>query len=119
MPDTAYINASTPEEKKRVLSKLDAMTRRAVREVREFLPECGCISQEFAYGVHYTERKNVVCWFHQARRAQKECDNHASWVGVGFSKRIAKSSNSEDPPAGHMHCGCLIEDVLIEFYFWK
>jgi hypothetical protein len=39
--------------------------------------------------------------------------------GIGYMKKISKKNNTVEPEDGHMHCGCAIEDVLMEFLFWK
>ncbi|KDR65233.1 hypothetical protein GALMADRAFT_43504, partial [Galerina marginata CBS 339.88] len=35
--------------------------------------------------------------------------------GVGYKPDL----QSKERPKGHMSCGCSIDDVLLEFYFWK
>ncbi|KAJ4484529.1 hypothetical protein C8R41DRAFT_725289, partial [Lentinula lateritia] len=39
-------------------------------------------------------------------------------TGVPKAPTKAKSRPA-DPPVGYMHCGCELDLVLLEFYYWK
>lgn len=94
--------------------------RHAVREVRTFLPEAGYTSQKVAMLVHLTSSNNYICRYHQNHRGHHKSDNLLSFQGVAYQKAIfRKKSDNRPPNKDHMHCGCFINDVLLEFLFWK
>jgi hypothetical protein len=69
-----------------------------------------------------TTRDNSICRYHQKYRAHKQVDGYkGNYVvkGVSFTKTISRKGNVTEPKAGHLHCGCAVDDVLMEFFFWK
>jgi hypothetical protein len=41
-------------------------------------------------------------------------------VGVPHAKSLSHSAKDVTvPPEGHLHCGCNIDVVLLDFFFWK
>ncbi|KDR82239.1 hypothetical protein GALMADRAFT_207525 [Galerina marginata CBS 339.88] len=118
-----YLNATTEQGRQRALNdSLRVGLRRTVREVQEFLPESSYASKEIAVQVHLASSKNFLCRYHSYFRG----DSHAGWdctdrlTGMGYPKRLCSQSNGVfAPKPGHMHCGCGIDEVLLEFFFWK
>ena len=111
---------ATPNGLKKALDGIQVKIRRAAREVQEFLPESSYRSLHAAMQVHLASTQNYVCRFHGARRGYIAFDNVSSFVGVGHPKVLStpKKRDVKLEP-GHMNCGCSIEDVLLEFFFWK
>ena len=65
---------------------------------------------------------NYICRYHQKYRHHHQYDGYeGEYVvkGISFLKTVSKRSNGTNPQEGHMHCGCAINDVLLEFMFWK
>ncbi|KDR72096.1 hypothetical protein GALMADRAFT_213535 [Galerina marginata CBS 339.88] len=119
----AYLNATTEQARQRALNdSLRVGLRRTAREVQEFLPESSYASKEVAVQIHLASSKNFVCRYHSYYRADghAECDRADRLTGVGYPKRLCSPTNGVFPPKpGHMHCGCGIDEVLLEYFFWK
>lgn len=97
--------------------KLHVSIRGLARKYQAFLPASSYLSREVALAVHSTNVDNYKCRFHQKFRSQKKHDGAGRYVveGVGFKPDLS----AETRKAEHMNCGCPIEDVLLEFFFWK
>ncbi|KAF8881349.1 hypothetical protein BD779DRAFT_1445624, partial [Infundibulicybe gibba] len=90
---------------------------RQIREVQELLPEAATTSPALALSIFYTVRKNYICRYHQKYRNHHQ---HDGFRGGYIVKGPAYKKDYEaDPEPGHMHCGCAIDVVLAEFFFWK
>jgi hypothetical protein len=95
-------------------------TRRLARTVQEFVQQAATVSEEVALTMHKTGEGNIICRFHQKCRSDvkhdglKDNKKGYSIEGVAFKKTLGG-----DCQPGHMHCGCAIDDVLLEFIFWK
>jgi hypothetical protein len=79
-------------------------------------------SKELALHIFLTVRGNYICRYHQKYRGHEQYDGFdGNYVvkGVSYVKTISKKGNEIPPKPGHMHCGCAIDDVLMEFMFWK
>ncbi|KAF8869957.1 hypothetical protein BD779DRAFT_1479300 [Infundibulicybe gibba] len=89
--------------------KLPSGLRRQIREVQELLPEAATTSFALALSIFYTiSSKN---------RNHYQRDG---FEGEYLVKGPAYEKDYDaDPQPGHMHCGCSINVVLMEFYFWK
>ncbi|KAJ2915827.1 hypothetical protein MD484_g4585, partial [Candolleomyces efflorescens] len=90
-------------------------TRRLAREIAEFLPEAATTNRDLATLCFLSAQGNYICRYHGHSRWNKECDSAILLVGVGHPKSIG----SPNPPPNHMHCGCSIDDVLLDFIFFK
>lgn len=94
--------------------------RRAARVVCGFLPEAGYTSRRVALLVHWTKKGNCICQLHQDHRNFKSNDSASDFFGVAYEKTLnSKKDDNRTAKPLHMHCGCLIDDVLLEFFFWK
>lgn len=117
---TRVLNATSPKARQTALDNIEVSIRRAAREVRAFLPESSYFSKEIALQIHLASSKNYVCRFHSKNRAYKSFDNVITLTGVGHPKAYSGNRDGQTArQAGHMTCGCSIDDVLIEFYIWK
>ncbi len=97
--------------------------RRAARTICGFLPEAGTTSRSSALLCLTTSPLNILCRTHHMRHSASKCDSVTHFRGVAYSKSLsARGTGIKDPRTpepNHMHCGCLIDDALLEFFFWK
>ena len=94
--------------------------RRTARVICEFLPECAYTSRRITLLVHWTTKGNCICRHHHDHRCLKKHDSPVAFWGVAYLRQLnrAKDDCIGSKPL-HMHCGCLIEHVLFDFWFWK
>lgn len=90
--------------------------------VPNLVPEAATTSREAAVMVHTNSFLNVVCRFHvsdkkYARDGMLISDNRIH--GVAYKGDYGNSKAPVIPRLNHMNCGCLISDVLLEFFLWK
>ncbi|KAJ4470357.1 hypothetical protein C8J55DRAFT_491817 [Lentinula edodes] len=104
---------------------ISAKIRRLSQEVPWFVPEGGTMSRELSIRL-LTSRQGNLCPYHavkdKAIRAHDEDGKRDSQDPslTGVPKRPTKAkSHPGDPPVGYMHCGCELDLVLLEFYYWK
>ncbi|KDR73873.1 hypothetical protein GALMADRAFT_212113 [Galerina marginata CBS 339.88] len=116
-----YFTASTPAKKQTALKNIEVGIRRAGRDVQQFLPESAHLSIEVAIIFHLTSARNMVCRYHQRHRARThhQHDTVISLAGVGYPRKLSSTDHEVPPPAGHMNCGCAVDDVLFEYFIWK
>ncbi|PPQ80933.1 hypothetical protein CVT26_014755 [Gymnopilus dilepis] len=97
--------------------RIDVTIRQLAREYQAFLPESSDQTRALAMVIHYTETDNHQCRYHRTNRGKKESDGTGKYrvEGVAYQADLA----SKKPRDHHMHCGCAIDDVLLEYYFWK
>ena len=91
---------------------------RLIQENQELFPETATHLKELAMHIFLTACGNYICRYHQKDQAHNQYDGlDGEYIikGVGYMKKVSKSSNTTDPDEGHMHCGCAIDDVLMEF----
>lgn len=98
--------------------------RRTARDVQDFLPETGLKSCELALLVHANCFLNYQCRYHERSKNRTKYDGHEvsgyKLHGVAYQMKLGHStSNRVMAKHGFMHCGCYIEDVLLDFFFWK
>ncbi|KAH9480107.1 hypothetical protein JR316_0006704 [Psilocybe cubensis] len=99
--------------------------RRSLRHVQSLLPEKCFESRRVAIAIHMTSHGNLICRFHKRYPKTKFFDNGPGLYRVrGVPKKPVYRYRVEDAATplretGYMSCGCLIDDVLLEFYFWK
>lgn len=110
----AVLEAKTEKERLDALENIDSSTKRAAREVQDFLPESAFLSKEIALTFHRASTKNFQCRFHTKNRGHTQHDAIGVFVGVGYGKQLSQTA-----PPNHMHCGCEINDILLEYYIWK
>ncbi|KAF8885614.1 hypothetical protein BD779DRAFT_1442259 [Infundibulicybe gibba] len=94
--------------------------RKKIREIQELLPRAATTSKELAYSIFWTSQGNSICRYHQKFRGHKQHDGEhtgaAPYIvqGPAYSKSLKGTASP-----GHMHCGCSIDVVLMDFFFWK
>ena len=96
--------------------------RRAARNICQFLPQAATTSRESAILVFWTAKGNLVCRYHQDHRNVEHHDSPEVFHGVAYLKELnteIKTVPQLIHKPLHMHCGCLIEHVLFDFWFWK
>ncbi|KAH9477984.1 hypothetical protein JR316_0010217 [Psilocybe cubensis] len=96
------------------LPSLKVKHRKALRMLQFMHPELCITHRQVALGIHMTSHLNLVCRYHERSSMVKKCDNETHIAGVAY-----RADYSAAPQEGHMNCGCLIDDVLLDFYFWK
>ena len=68
-----------------------------------------------------TIQSNLVCRYHIRHQKRKEFDASSTNLveGVAYRPKYGSKANPVKPEEGYMNCGCLIDDVLYDFFFWK
>ncbi|KAF9471928.1 hypothetical protein BDN70DRAFT_938572 [Pholiota conissans] len=101
-------------------------SRKTIRQVRHIGPQAAQISYDLALVVHENHWDNKQCRFHERTKNFGDVDgkldpkNSTVVYGVAHKSTIgAKKGTSTPPEEGFMHCGCQINEVLLDFYFWK
>ncbi|KDR72068.1 hypothetical protein GALMADRAFT_213516 [Galerina marginata CBS 339.88] len=102
-------------------SDLNVGHHQELRVLQGLLPEESLRSTKLAIAIHTTSAKNTVCRFHKRHQKTRIHDSVGMNVveGVGYPAAYGSLQDPVVPPDGFMNCGCLIEDVLYDFYFWK
>lgn len=75
---------------------------------------------ELSLHILETERKVIRCSHHHSNRDTSQNDISGSkrnWLLTGVP--YAATAPAQTPPAGSLHCGCLINNVLLDFYMFK
>ena len=95
--------------------------RKAMRSIQGFLPEESLRSKAVATVCHLTIQSNLVCRYHICHQKRKEFDNCGAYLveGVAYRPSYGTKRDPVKPKEGYMNCGCLIDDVLYDFFFWK
>lgn len=95
--------------------------RRNLRILQGLLPDEALRSTSVALAIHTNSAKNTVCRFHSRYQKTKIHDGVTLNLveGVAYLPVYGSFQLPAKPYPGCMNCGCLIEDVLYDFYFWK
>ncbi|KAF9531636.1 hypothetical protein CPB83DRAFT_833314 [Crepidotus variabilis] len=96
--------------------------RRTILTLQQAVPEAATTTREAAMMIHRNSRSNLVCRLHViSRRFPRDGQVHQGSQVHGIAHRSISGTKNQPLPAppNHMHCGCSVEDVLIEFYIWK
>ena len=123
--------------------QIDPHIRRLIHENQTVAPEAATTSRALALECFTTLPMNVLCPYHQkSDKAGKTVDGRdglkfvlngvprpRKTVPPATAKKLKKkasalykqSSQFRDPRLreGFLHCGCSIDEVLMDFYFWK
>ncbi|KAF8169099.1 hypothetical protein BJ912DRAFT_862301, partial [Pholiota molesta] len=105
-------------------SLLDFSIRRAIRDIPDFLPEAGYSSRKLALLVHENNLENLQCRYHEKTKNRDKYDGIDSAGqkihGVPYKPQLNASTQTNiTPQDDFMHCGCYIDDVLLDFFLWK
>jgi len=103
--------------------------RRLIREVQEVCPKAGNTTRALALHCFGTNRGNRLCPYHGERDKTGSINDYtaadsvkASYkvMGIPF-RRIARKLREEmrEGRDGVLDCGCLEDDMLLDFYWWK
>jgi hypothetical protein len=110
--------------------------RRLIRHVQEVCPWSAEISRGLSLHIFTTKRGNVLCGHHGEKdKGGLICDlgttdeSRYRVTGTPFARSIAPPKNSKkgvvanvkkpEDREGIMDCGCLQDDVFLDFYWWK
>ncbi|KAF9018473.1 hypothetical protein BDP27DRAFT_1378410 [Rhodocollybia butyracea] len=108
-------------------NKINYGLRRLCCTLAWFAPESGTSSRPLAIHVMTTKQGNLICPYHTisdhrgcAYDEDRREDRAYRLTGVPKAP-IKKSTkkNPKNPDPRYMHCGCPLETVLLEFFFWK
>ena len=124
-------------------SQIDPHLRRLIRENQAVTPEAATTSRELALECFTTLPMNVICPYHQkSDKSGKTVDGGdglkfvlngvprpRKTVPPAIAQKLKKKASAlykrsgqfRDPRLreGFLHCGCPIDEVLMDFYFWK
>ena len=124
-------------------SQIDPHLRRLIRENQAVAPEAATTSRELALECFTTLPMNVICPYHQkSDKSGKTVDGGdglkfvlngvprpRKTVPPAIAQKLKKKASAlykrsgqfRDPRLreGFLHCGCPIDEVLMDFYFWK
>ncbi|KAH9480798.1 hypothetical protein JR316_0007398 [Psilocybe cubensis] len=94
--------------------------RRSIRHIQSLLPDDLFDSKKVIEAAHCSSHKFLVCRYHKRFRKAVYCDNGPGPNRIEGVPRAPMYQNRETPrEEGFMDCGCLVDDVCMEFYFWK
>lgn len=112
-----------------VLTNLSPAIRKLCRSIAEFMPETGTSHRLLSLAVLTTTHGNIRCPFHAVNDHRVRFfdgdggkGTKRPWAITGVGKPATKGGKKGkqiSPPEGYLHCGCDIETVLLDFYFWK
>ena len=105
------------------LSDLTPRTRKALVNLDSLMPHESLATKELVIALHTNTKLNTQCCFHKDQTKTKIYDGCATNIveGVGFKATYNKTKEDGVQPEepGFMHCGCTIEDMLIDFFLFK
>ncbi len=105
--------------------------RSYIREVPEFCPQAASTSKALALHCLTTRYHNIICIYHSyldkkgtANDTKIDPRRVHRVTGVPWKRHINPKSRAADDPLvvleyKAVHCGCHVEDVLWEFYWFK
>ncbi|EAU90058.1 hypothetical protein CC1G_08331 [Coprinopsis cinerea okayama7 len=99
--------------------------REMVRESQGYLVESAITSREVAIEFHRSTRNNYVCRLHRLRRGGRPPvdgivpGRFNTVEGTAYKNDTGTKDKPADAKPGHMHCGCAIDHVLLDFLLWK
>jgi len=109
-----------------ISSQLSIATRSAIRTHQALAPAAATTTRSLALKVLTTNRRNVLCPYHQEMDKKGVTDSKYLVNGVPLPRLIAekkKEANSAEHRKrledGFLHCGCPMDAALWDFFFWK
>lgn len=98
-----------------------ATFRKQAREQVDFLPDSSFTSIDTTKLIFQSKNSQTLCEYHRKGKATSyRADTVLQLHGTGFAGRSVKESENVRPAeAGHLHCGCSIQEVALEFFLWK
>jgi hypothetical protein len=70
--------------------------------------------------VFETDRLQMLCEYHRKGKHNFNPDTPTVLHGQGYKgQSVDKASKVEPSHEGHLHCGCPVHEVAMEFFFWK
>ncbi|KAG2011576.1 hypothetical protein CC2G_011676 [Coprinopsis cinerea AmutBmut pab1-1] len=106
-------------------SAIPQRIREMVRESQGYLVESAITSREVAIEFHRSTRNNYVCRLHRLRRGGRPPvdgivpGRFTTVEGTAYKNDTGTKDKPADAKPGHMHCGCAIDHVLLDFILWK
>ncbi|KAF8332477.1 hypothetical protein F5887DRAFT_1080869 [Amanita rubescens] len=107
-------------------SRLSIPTRSAIRTHQALAPTAATTSRSLALNVLTTNRRNVLCPYHQEVDKKGITDSKYLVNGVPLPRMIAETKKDANSPEHRkrledrfLHCGCPMDAVLWDFFFWK
>jgi hypothetical protein len=84
------------------------------------LPEASFTSVDLSKTIFESKgSKLFLCEYHRkGKDTTYKNDTIVEFFGTGF-KGIDSDSDKTPPRVGHLHCGCAIDEVILEFFLWK
>ena len=96
--------------------------RREARENVNYFPESSYTSVDFTREVLRSRNNQTLCEYHRKSigKGTFKNDTIIEFHGMGFQGASAKKSADVLPPRpNHLNCGCPLEEVALEYFFWK
>lgn len=102
---------------------MDSEVRRTICHIDTVGPQAVQCSLMMAHHVHLNGSGNFVCRYHARTKSYKWFDGNLTLAtvnnGCPFPGRLGTLGHPGIAQPKCMHCGCYIEEVLLEFYFFK
>lgn len=99
--------------------RISAGIKRTIRTIQTFVPEAAYLSRRVALEIHSNKLNILQCCYHEKTKNDRYWDGLATLPYLVYGIPYAPIKAGSVPPHGAMHCGCPIDDVLQDFYFWK
>jgi hypothetical protein len=95
--------------------------RKQTREQVDFFPNASFTSLDVTKLVFMSNQKQALCEYHRKGKASTfKADTPIELFGMGFKgESVSESSQVGEAQDGHLHCGCAIREVAMEFFLWK
>ena len=95
--------------------------RRKARENVNYFPESGFTSADLSKCLFQSKNSQTLCEYHRkSKDTAYKSDTLIEFHGMGFRGESVKNApDVRDPRPNHLHCGCPIDEVVLEYFLWK
>ena len=94
--------------------------RKKAREDVTFLPDASFTSFYVTKLVFESIHQQTLCEYHRKGKDNFRADTIVELFGVGFKgESVNDAKKLSKTQEGHLHCGCPIDEVAMEFFLWK
>jgi len=95
--------------------------RRKARENVKYFPESSYTSADLAKAIFQSRNSQTLCEYHRkSKESTYKTDTIKEFTGMGFQGESVKfAADVGQAHPNHLHCGCPIDEVLLEYFFWK
>jgi len=93
--------------------------RKLVREDVKFLPPAGVISLDLIPAIFASKKNKQIMCEHHRKSKDTAFKRDSAFELVGQIAMKLSADGKEEAFPGHMHCGCPVAEVALEFFLYK